>query len=328
MSAWSRFVSLLDTREDGRALAMVRILVGLSVLAALLEVVLPGALPVIWLDAADGGYRPLGEGPWLVRHLGGPTPGRVWGLTGLTMAAASTLALGVWGRASAFVALQGFLGVAWLNGHTAGSYDFVVTNSLWLLVLARSDATGGLLARLRSGRWWPAARVPAWPRWLMVLQLVLMYSSTGLQKVSTHWVPGGDMAALYYIMQQPSWQRFDLAWVAWVHPLTQLATLGTWLWEVGSPLLLLAFWYRRSRLASGWLRATFNRLDVRTAFAMFGALTHAGIHTLMDVGPFSYLSLALYPALFSSDEIRAGRLIRVGLPALWGAMALSGLLVG
>lgn len=328
MNAWARFVSLLDTREDGRALSMVRILVGLSVLAALLEVVLPGALPVIWLDAADGGYRPLGEGPWLMRHLGGPTPSRVWGLVGLTMTAAGALTLGVYARVAAFVALQGFLAVAWLNGHTAGSYDFVVTNSLWLLVLSRSDATGGLLARWRTGRWWPDVQVPAWPRWLMVVQLVLMYSSTGLQKVSTHWVPGGDMAALYYIMQQPSWQRFDLSWTAWVHPLTQLATLGTWLWEVGSPVLLLAFWYRRTRGGGGWLRATLNRIDARSLFALFGALVHAGIHALMDVGPFSYVSIALYPALFSPDELRQRRAARLGLPLLWCVMVLSGVLGG
>ena len=162
----------------------------------------------------------------------------------------------------------------------------------------------------------------------MVVQLVLMYSSTGLQKVSTHWVPGGDMAALYYIMQQPSWQRFDLSWTAWVHPLTQLATLGTWLWEVGSPVLLLAFWYRRTRGGGGWLRATLNRIDARSLFALFGALVHAGIHALMDVGPFSYVSIALYPALFSPDELRQWRTARIGLPLLWCVMVISGVLGG
>lgn len=328
MRAWAAFVALLDTREDARALATVRILVGASLLAALLEVVLPGALPVIWLDVADGGYRPLGGGPWLVRALGGPTPTVVWGLCAATMLAAAALALGIFARAAALVALQGFLAVAWLNGHTAGSYDFVVTNALWLLVLARSDATGGVAARLRTGRWWPAVSVPAWPRWLMVVQLVLMYSSTGLQKVSAHWVPGGDLSALYYIMQQPSWRRFDLSWAAWVHPLTQAATLGTWLWEVGAPVLLLAFHFRRTRLRGGWLRGAFNRLDIRAAHAVFGAMVHAGIHTLMDVGPFSYLSLALYPALFSPDEHRRRRGVRIGLPLLWGAMVLSGVLGG
>jgi hypothetical protein len=328
MNPWSRLVALLDTREDARALAVVRILVGLSIVAAMLEVVLPGALPIIWLDVADGGYRPLGQGPWLIRHLGGPTPELVWGLTGLTTLAAAALAAGVFSRISAFITLQGFLAVAWLNGHTAGSYDFVATNALWLLVLAQSDATGGLRARLRTGEWWPQVRVPAWPRWLIVVQLVLMYTSTGLQKVSAHWVPGGDMAALYYIMQQPSWQRFDLSLAAWLYPLTQAATLGTWLWEVGAPVLLVAFWFRRTRDRSGWLRAAFNRLDVRAWFALFGVAMHTGIHALMDVGPFSYLSLALYPALFSSEEQARSRLVGWGIPLVWAGMVLVGVALG
>ncbi|MEC7949615.1 MAG: HTTM domain-containing protein [Myxococcota bacterium] len=326
MTVWSRFVRMLDTDEDGRSLAVVRILVGLSVLAAMLEVVLPGALPVIWFDVSHGGYRPLGEGTPLVANLGGPTPGVVWGLATLTMLSGAALALGAFGRLSAFLALQGFLGVAWLNGHTAGSYDFVVTNALWLLVLAQADATGGIRARLATGAWWPRVAVPAWPRWLMVVQLVLMYTSTGLQKVSAHWVPGGDMTALYYIMQQPSWQRMDLSAAAWMLPLSQAATLGSWLWEVSAPLLLLAFWFRRTRTRGGWLRATFNRLDVRLVFAVFGAIMHAGIHTLMDVGPFSYLTLALYPALFSPEELGTRWFARRGLPLLWGALVLSGLL--
>jgi len=328
VSAWSRWVALLDTREDGRALAVVRVLVGLSIVAAMLEVVLPGTLPMIWLDLADGGYRPLGRGSWLVQKLGGPSPTVVYGLTAVTSLAGASLAAGVASRLSAFIALQGFLGVAWMNGHTAGSYDFVATNALWLLVLAQSDATGSLTARLRTGTWLPAADVPAWPRWLMVVQLVTMYASTGLQKVSAHWVPGGDMAALYYIMQQPSWQRFDLSAAAWVFPLTQGATLGTWLWEVGSPTLLLAFWFRHTRTRGGWARHTLNRIDLRSWYAGAGVAMHAGIHILMDVGPFSYLTLALYPALFSPDEHRRWRLVGWGIPAVWAVLMVGGVLGG
>ena len=328
MSAWSRFVALLDTHEDGSVLAMVRILVGLSIVAAMLEVILPGAVPFIWLDVEDGGYRPLGNGSWLVQQLGGPSPAVIWGLTAATTLAGITLAAGLAARLSAFIALQGFLGVAWMNGHTAGSYDFVATNALWLLVLARSDATAGVSARLRTGHWFPAVRVPVWPRWLMIVQLVTMYASTGLQKVSAHWVPGGDMAALYYIMQQPSWQRFDLSAAAWVFPLTQAATLATWLWEVGSPALLLAFWFRHTRARGGWLRSTMNRMDFRAWFALIGIGLHTGIHVLMDVGPFSYLSLALYPALFSPDEQKRWRLVGWGFPLVWAALMLFGVLGG
>ena len=40
---------------------------------------------------------------------------------------------------------------------------------------------------------------------------------------------------------------------------TQLATLGTWLFELSGLLLLLAFWYRHTRDRPGRLRAFFNR---------------------------------------------------------------------
>ena len=321
MTVWSRFVRMLDTHEDGRSLAVVRILVGLSVLAAMLEVVLPGALPVIWFDVAHGGYRPLGEGTPLVAHLGGPTPGVVWGLATLTMLSGAALALGAFGRLSA--GPPGLPG----GGVAQRSHRRLLRlrrdECPATAVLAQADATGGIRARLATGAWWPRGGT-AWPRWLMV-QLVLMYTSTGLQKVSAHWVPGGDMTALCYIMQQPSWQRMDLSAAAWMLP-SQAATLGSWLWEVSAPLLLLAFWFRRTRTRGGWLRATFNRLDVRLVFAVFGAIMHAGIHTLMDVGPFSYLTLALYPALFSPEEQGARWFARRGLPLLWGALVLSGLL--
>ena len=77
-------------------------------------------------------------------------------------------------------------------------------------------------------------------------QLVLMYWATGLQKVSTHWVPGGDLMALYYILQQPTWQWIDMAWVAPYAALTQVGTAVSWWWEVTCPVWLWAWWSSRS----------------------------------------------------------------------------------
>ncbi len=328
MRAWSRWVALLERREPGEALALVRILVGLGVLVALLEVLLPGMVPVLWFDRADGGVRALGGGGVRMSWLGGPTPANVTAVLGVTLAAATALTLGVGTRVAALVAVQGWLALVAINGHAVGSYDNLAANALWLLVLARSDATWSLSCRLRHGRWTSAEPAPSWGRWLVIGQLVVMYASTGLQKVSTHWVPGGDLAALYYILQQPSWQRFDGAWAAAVLPLTRLATLSTWLFEVGAPLLLLAYWFRDSRGRPGGLRALCNRVDGRALFALFGVGMHLGIHALMDVGPFSYLSIALYPALFHGEEVGRNRLLVGALAASAGLPMLAGLLGG
>ena len=117
-------------------------------------------------------------------------------------------------------------------------------------------------------------------------------------------MPGGDLSALYYILQQPSWQRTDLSGLAHVYPLTQLATLGTWVFEVGAPVLLLALWFRATRDRPGRLRHAFNRHDVRLWWLAAGAAMHVGIMLTMSVGTFSLVCLAAYPCFFHADELR------------------------
>jgi hypothetical protein len=302
--SWSRWVGLWDRREDGLSLALVRMGVGLGLVHAMAVPAARGLVPVIWFDRAQGGYKDLGEGMFIVRLLGGPSPGLIWSLVGLCLLSGGLLIAGLGARWAALVGLQCFLGLSWLNGQAGGSYDFLLANALWLVVLAESDRTASLWARLSRGAWLAPGEVPSWPRYLMVVQLVLMYFATGIQKVSAHWVPGGDWSALYYILQQPSWQRWRMEWAAWVYPLTQAATGAVWFFEVGAPLLLLAFWYRDSREQGGALRATFNRVDLRALFCMAGVSMHLGIATLMDVGPFSTVAIALYAALWHPEELR------------------------
>lgn len=306
MKAWSRLVRWLDTREPGEPLALLRIATGCNVFAAVASVALPGLVPILWLTPEHGGIRMLPDkGSWLIGLLGGPTPTVVWPLVALTLAASALLAVGWASRIAAFVALQGFLALAWINGDAGGSYDPLITNVLWLLVLAESDATLSVRSKLQTGAWSSGRAVTAWPRWLVVLQLLVMYCSTGLQKVSAAWVPGGESDALYYILQQPSWRRFDMSWVAWIYPATQAATLSVWLFEVFAPLLVLVLWFRSTRTRPGVLRAVSNRLRLRDAFAAYGVAMHLGIHALMAVGPFSLVSASLYLCLFTGDEWRA-----------------------
>lgn len=310
---WSRWVALLSAREAPGSLALLRVLLGLCLLQSLAGVVISGTWSLIWLDAAEGGYRELSALPWLVEALGGATRGVIGGLLGLGLLAALGLTVGLLSRLSALVLLQVFMALSDTNPHTGGSYDVLISNALWLLVLADSGAAASIDARLRA-RWWPRpgpVTVPAWPRYLVIGQLLTMYASTGLQKVSASWVPGGDLSALYYILQQPTWQRIDMRWAAPLFPLTQLATLSTWLFEVGAPALLGVLWLRRTRSRPGRLRAWSNRLRARDLFIAFGLLMHAGIAILMEVGPFSTVSMALYAALLHPDELRA---LRARLP--------------
>ena len=315
---WSRWVALLSEREAGTSLALFRIACGACVLWSIGSVVVYGMVPVIWLGPADGGYAPVGSGPRLFQWLGGVTPTTVWSVVTVTLLAGALLLIGCGGRLTALVALQGYKALTGINSNTVGAYDWLLTNALWLVVLARSTATLSLDCRLRTGRWRGDKPVSAWPRYLAIYQIVLVYWSTGMHKLSHYWTPAGGFSALYYILQEPTWQRWDMTWLAHVYPLTQVATATTWAWELTSPLLLLVLWYRRRRDRPGRLRALCNRLPLRGLWVAVGLAVHLGILVLMDVGPFSLVSLAYYPCLFHPDEWRrwTGKLLRRSPPAV------------
>lgn len=292
MSAWRRLVALLSTQEDGLSLALVRILVGASVALHVANQWSTGAAALVWVDASFGGVReirsPLGGGM-------GPDELRVW--MGATIAAGALLAGGVGTRLAAVLTWLGYRVLADLNGHAGGSYDELLKNILFLLVLADTGARLSVDALVR-----PARRVSAWPRWLLVFQLVVMYTSTALQKVSDHWVPWGSHDALWYVLQQPTWQRWPMAWVAPAMPILSFATVTVWIFEIGAPVLILAFWYRLTRDRPGRLRAAFNRWDVRAWFLAYGFVMHLGIEATMEVGAFFPATMACYLACFSPDE--------------------------
>lgn len=302
---WRAWVALLSRQERGESLALFRIAVALVGIYTVGTVLWSGMVPVLWMDRSYGGYLELKKTWWLVDLLGGPTPGPILGLVAVSLLACTALLLGVGSRLAALIAQQCILALTWTNGQAGGSYDDLTSNALWLLVLSDSAATLSLPVRLRTGRWSSDRLVSAWPRYLVIFQIVVVYFSTALQKLSAYWTPGGDFSALYYILQQPTWQRVDMSFVAWIFPVTQLATAITWFWEVGSPLLLLAFWYRDTRCRAGRLRALMNRLDARALFALIGVGLHLGIFATMEVGPFTWITLSYYLVLWSPDEWRA-----------------------
>jgi hypothetical protein len=301
---WSRWVRFLDRREPGTTLALWRIAVGSCLFGTVAAVALAGVVPALWLGPADGGYTEP-QANWLFRLLGGATRANVWVVVGVTLAAALLTTVGLGGRWPLLLALQGFIALFRLNPAATGAHDAVITNSLWLLFLSRSTVTLSLDCRLRTGRWTCDVPVPAWPRYLAVFQLVLIYFTSGVQKLSATWTPVGGYSALYYILQQPTWQRGDMSRAAWVYPLTQLGTAISWLWEVASPLLLLAYWYRATPERPGRLRRLFNRFNFRRGFVLIGLAVHLGILAFLEVGPFSWIMVSLYICLYHPDEWRA-----------------------
>jgi hypothetical protein len=293
---WRTWVAWMDRREDALPLACVRIIVGLAIAGHLAHLLAVGAPALLWVDVSQGGVRALNNP--LVDAIGGPTPETIAWLVPATLVAALLTALGVLTKVSVFATWFGYRALGDLNSHAGGSYDELIENILFLLLLSGCGGRLSLDARFGLAR----RVVPAWPRYVMVLQLAWMYVATALQKLSIHWVPWGELDALWYILQQPTWQRIPMTWLWPFFPLTRLATLGTWAFEITSPLLPLSLYFRATRTRAGRLRAILNRVDWRSRYLFVGVLMHIGIESTMEVGPFAMASLALYFACFHPDE--------------------------
>jgi hypothetical protein len=227
----------------------------------------------------------------------------------IALASAASLTIGVCGRLSALVLLLSHQAVTGINPAATGCDDQLIGNALWLLVLARSTATLSLACRLRTGVWTSDELVPAWPRWLAIFQLIVVYFTAGIQKTGITWFPFGDWSALYYILQDPAWQRFDMSWLAWIYPLTQVGTATTWLWEVSAPLLGLALWAGHRRASDdsrrGWLLAFgswLHRWNFRRYYVLTGIAMHLGIWLFMSLGNFTWISCSYYFCLYAPRE--------------------------
>lgn len=296
--AWSRWVTLLDTREGGESLALIRILAGWTLATHLIHQWVAGAVDWVWLDIAHGGTRNLST-RWL-EGLGGATPTNIHALTTIAILAGIAMFLGAFTRYATFIAWGTWQVLANLNANAGGSYDELFSNVLFLLLLSDSGRAWSVDARWRG----KTGDVPAWPRWLIALQLVVMYDSTAWQKLSSGWVLGGAGDALWYILQQPTWHRTSMTWLWPAAPLLAVATQAIWCFEHASPLLVLSAWYRRTRVRPGWLRAQFNRIDFRAKYLGAGVLMHLGIEASMEVGPFILTTMCCYLAWFAPDEVR------------------------
>jgi hypothetical protein len=320
---WQSWRRLLAQRERATTLAVFRMLVSAIVITSLLSAAFAGVVEVTWVDASHGGMLVLGSGNWLVALLGGPTPRVVWALFGVALAGAASSLIGFGGRSLLLVTLQAFIGLRSLNSSASGGYDSMITIALWLLFLSECNASLSVDAWRQHGRLFSERLVPAWPRYVLILQLIVIYTATGLQKVSLSWTPMGGYTALYYVLHDPTWLRFD-AETRWVPvPLLRLGTAISWHWEQLTMLLLPVFYFRATPGRPGKLRALFNRWDLRLPWAAVGVALHLGILTLIDVGPFSFISLAYYVNLFAPDEVeRAARACGRGWQRLWGLRSL------
>jgi hypothetical protein len=292
---------VVSRRETATSVALFRILLAASVLCSLGLIQRGNVLPAIWFSVEEGGVSALSSGHWLFHVLGGFTPKTVHWLYQAGVASAGLALLGFGGRVSVLLCQQCYVALCHLNDNASGGYDSLIILGLLLLMFTRPTATLSLDARLKRGAWTSAERISAWPRALLVFQILFMYSMTGLQKIGLAWTPLGGYTALHYVLNDPTWVRFDLGSAAWALEIPlRVGTALTWHWEQLSILLLFHWYYRVGKPSGsvGWFGRVFQRWDLRGSWAVMGLLMHAGIGLLLDVGPFSLVSLTYYVCLW------------------------------
>ena len=299
---WAWWRGWMDRREPPLTLGLLRLLLGALLVIELLDEARLGLAAPLRLAAEDGGLlaAPLLDGAAL-----GLSPGAAaWAFFGVQLACAAGLLLGLAPRASAlgWVLLSAALSRALPQADRG--VDMLLRNVILLLAAAEAGAALSLPAALRRQLLGPLGlRIPAWPRQMIVLQVILVYCSAGWSKLASPWTPVGGWSALSLSAQDPAYARLPAAWVVAAGPLTQLATALSWLWEWSAPALLLAVYFRDTRTRPGHLRAAFNRLHLLWLSLGLGAAFHLGTHLMLRIGAFPFVMIVLYVAFIHPDRL-------------------------
>lgn len=267
---------------DARAVAAMRISLGVLLL---LEWV-PLGPEFVTLFHVDGVADPeLIETywtPWAFRGLEGLPPGALVGVYWLGVAAilAFTAGLGTW---AANLLVSGLLvAIHHRNPWIQNGGDRLLRIWTLMMLTMSSGAVWSVDAwiRRRVGRP-PRVVVSGFGLRLVQMQLVVMYTATGLAKLGDPaWLQG---EAIYYALSDAGFSRAPwlldpIVQSSLVRPLLRLADLATLVFEIGfGPLVL---W---SRTRNGTLLA--------------GVALHGGIFLTMAVGLFGPASVWGYQAL-------------------------------
>lgn len=306
-SLWPRWVAFWDEQEPPTVLALIRIALALVVLVDLVTVATRGAQTWLWAPAAAGGisgWDPA-QPPPFYRILPETAASAQLLWFGLC---ASMLCVGVGFCTRGAALLHVWLSVqaVLINGPADRAIDRAIRIVLLILVLSPAGRVWSVDARIASGSFrGDGALAPAWARYLILGQLVLIYCGAGLAKGGTHWYPWGGYRALYLTLQDPILAAADFHWLAQplLYRLTQLATAVTHLWELSAPLVLVAAYYRRTSDRPGSLRRWFNRLPVRNLYVLLGVLFHLSLALTLRLGIFPFAMLACFPAFFRPEEL-------------------------
>ncbi len=299
------WIALWDRREVPHVLAAVRIGVGLVLLLDFLTLWRLDLVTALLAGAEHGGLSRAAGGAWepLWYAWFGDGLGSARALHAGLVLTSLCLTAGWFSRASAIVLMLLYAQAEQILPEADRGIDVLLRNVLMALGLSRCGAAWSLDAVWATGRFAGDGQpVPAWPRYLLILQIVAMYFTAGVQKYAQHWWPWGELSALYVILQDWAYARAPFGWLANqpFYAFTQLSTLVTMVFQWTYPVVLLHYFPGRGE--PGRLRRAFDRYHLHWLWIAIGGLFHLGIAATMELGIFPWGMLALYPVFAHPDE--------------------------
>ncbi|MCA9571189.1 MAG: HTTM domain-containing protein [Myxococcales bacterium] len=307
-SLWRWWVACWDRREPADVMALVRIGVGLVMLAALVSTWRLGLVVPLMGHGSVGELSGAGpEWVWWFRWVGTDERAAWLLFAGLALGEV-LLTIGLFTRTSALVTM--LLSAQWMAILPDGDrgIDTLLRNVLMLLAFSSAGRRFSVDAALR-GEGLAGARVPlpAWPRYLLVLQIVVMYFTAGVQKYAQQWWPWGGWSALYVVLKDWSVSAWPFTWLDQPLPylLTQVGTVVTIVFQCSYPLVLLHYFPPLGE--PGRFRTMFERYRLHWVWIATGMVFHVLLAATMELGIFPWGMMALYWAFLHPDEISGAR---------------------
>lgn len=295
--AWRAWVALMDRREPATALALVRIGIALVLLVDYAWIAHAGLIDPLWSRFPDG-YA-TGFSGW-ADSLGISA----FGLWAIAMAAIVCMLLGLATPIACVVFVVVSAQQSALAPDSESGVDQLFRIVLLVLALSRCNARWSVDAWIlrKLGRPMPAL-VPAWPRYLLLFQLLWVYFSGGQNKSSHAWDPFGGFAALGNALMDPHNGRLAPDFVSAIFPLTRVATALTITFELTALFYLLWLYFAATADRPGRLRRFANRARLRWIWFALYVFFEVGIAAGLRLGSFPYGMLAFWPVLLLPDEL-------------------------
>ncbi|MFT3698484.1 MAG: HTTM domain-containing protein [Kofleriaceae bacterium] len=273
--AWDTWVALWDRREPPTQLALVRILLASVFLVDYLDVARDGLVTAIWTKPPTG--FAMGDA-W----ISGPTAHLI-GIVALV-----AIILGIATRPACVIFALASAQLSHLTPNGESGLDDLARITFVILAFSQCNARWSIDALIfKSLR---KTDVPAWPRYLLLFQLVWVYFNGGINKSAGAWGPQGGFTALANALSDPHAARFGPGFAGALYPLTRIATALTMAFELGAPLFLLAY---------------FKEWRARYIWIALGVGFEVGIAVGLRLGSFPYGMLALFPVLFYPRDFQA-----------------------